>query len=87
MKKLPDLFTNTFDKKIDNNEEYITIKNNNTDTKKYTKYEILKKIDNIFKSTDYILAEKALKAAADRCIAVVEESEGNGSFLRELDNN
>ena len=38
------------------------------------------------KSTDYILAEKALKAAADRCIAVVEESEGNGSFLRELDN-
>ncbi len=38
------------------------------------------------KSTDYILAEKALKAAADRCIAVVEESEGNGAFLRELDN-
>ena len=36
------------------------------------------------KSTDYILAEKALKAAADRCIAVVEESDGNGSFLREL---
>jgi len=32
-----------------------------------------------------LLAEKALKAAADRCIAVVEESEGNGSFLRELD--
>ena len=27
------------------------------------------------------------KAAADRCIAVVEESDGNGSFLRELDNN
>jgi hypothetical protein len=39
------------------------------------------------KSTDYLLAEKALKAAADRCIAVVEESDGNGSFLRELDNN
>ena len=38
------------------------------------------------KSTDYILAEKALKAAAERCIAVVEESEGNGSFLRELEN-
>ena len=38
------------------------------------------------KSTDYLLAEKALKAAADRCIAVVEESDGNGSFLRELDN-
>ena len=39
------------------------------------------------KSTDYILAEKTLKAAAERCIAVVEESGGNGSFLRELDNN
>ena len=38
------------------------------------------------KSTDYILAEKALKAAADRCIEIVEASEGNGSFLRELDN-
>ena len=38
------------------------------------------------KSSDYILAEKALKSAADRCIAVVEESKGNGSFLRELDN-
>ena len=38
------------------------------------------------KSTDYILAEKALKAAAERCIEVVEASEGNGSFLRELDN-
>ena len=37
------------------------------------------------KSTDYILAEKTLKAAAERCIAVVEESGGNGSFLRELD--
>ena len=36
------------------------------------------------KSTDYLLAEKALKAAADRCIAVVEESDGNGLFLREL---
>ena len=38
------------------------------------------------KSTDYILAEKTLKAAAERCIEVVEESGGNGSFLRELDN-
>ena len=37
------------------------------------------------KSSDYILAEKSLKAAAERCIARVEESGGNGSFLRELD--
>ena len=37
------------------------------------------------KSTDYLNAEKALKAAAERCIEVVEASDGNGSFLRELD--
>lgn len=37
------------------------------------------------KSTDYRLAEKALKNAAERCIAIVEQSEGNGSFLRELE--
>ena len=36
------------------------------------------------KSSDYIYAEKALKAAAERCIDVVEQSGGNGSFLREL---
>ena len=37
------------------------------------------------KSNDYIHAEKTLKAAADKCIEVVEQSNGNGSFLRELD--
>ena len=37
------------------------------------------------KSTDYISAEKALKAAAERCISLVELSGGNGTFLRELD--
>ena len=37
------------------------------------------------KSTDYINAEKTLKSAANRCIDIVEQSGGNGSFLRELD--
>ena len=37
------------------------------------------------KSTDYILAEKSLKEAANRCIEVVEASDGNGSFLRDLE--
>ena len=37
------------------------------------------------KSTNYLFAEKALKAAAQRCIGIVEQSGGNGSFLRELD--
>ena len=37
------------------------------------------------KSADYISAEKCLKEAANRCIEIVEASEGNGSFLRELE--
>jgi translation initiation factor 2 subunit 1 len=37
------------------------------------------------KSTDYIQAEKDLKDAADRCIKIIEESAGNGTFLRELE--
>ena len=37
------------------------------------------------KSTDYLHAEKILKSAANRCIDIVEQSGGNGSFLRELD--
>ena len=56
MKKLPDLYTNSFDKKIDNSLDYITIKNtekniinNNPD-----KTNIREKIDNLFKSKDYI---------------------------------
>ncbi len=37
------------------------------------------------KSTDYILAEKALKQAAEKCIKIIEDSNGKGEFLRELD--
>ncbi|OQD59484.1 translation initiation factor 2, subunit alpha [Methanobrevibacter arboriphilus JCM 13429 = DSM 1125] len=37
------------------------------------------------KSSDYIQAEKDLKAAADRAIEIIEESNGNGTFLRELE--
>lgn len=37
------------------------------------------------KSSDYIQAEKDLKAAADRAIEIIEDSEGNGIFLRELE--
>lgn len=37
------------------------------------------------KSTDYILAEKALKNAADKCIKIIEDSNGKGEFLREID--
>lgn len=37
------------------------------------------------KSTDYILAEKTLKKAADKCLKIIEDSNGKGEFLRELD--
>ena len=37
------------------------------------------------KSSDYILAEKELQAAANRAIEIIEESNGNGIFLRELE--
>jgi translation initiation factor 2 subunit 1 len=39
----------------------------------------------IVKATDYIQAEKSLKDAADRCIELVEASEGEGTFHRELE--
>ena len=54
MKKLPKLYTNTFNKKIDNSQEYIKITEQNNNKSKPNKHEINKKIDNIFKSTNYI---------------------------------
>lgn len=39
----------------------------------------------IVKAPDYIQAEKNLKDAADRCIDLVEASEGEGTFHRELE--
>ena len=55
MNKLPNLYTNTFDKKIDNSLDYINLsKSNDSSNNKLTKNEILKKIDNIFKSNNYV---------------------------------
>lgn len=55
MKKLPDLYTNTFNKKIDNSLEYITIPNKIIENKTtLSKYALNKKIENIFKSKNYI---------------------------------
>lgn len=54
MKKLPELFTNIFDKKIDNSQEYATVTNEIKEKNKLSKYEINKKIDNVFKSKNYI---------------------------------
>lgn len=55
MKKLPNLYTNTFNKKIDNSLEYITIPNKIIENKTaLSKYALNKKIENIFKSKNYI---------------------------------
>ena len=54
MNKLPELYTNTFDKKIDNSMDFIKINDKKIENKKLTKYEIKEKIDNIFKSKNYI---------------------------------
>ena len=54
MKKLPNLYANTFDKKIDNSLEYITISNEVLDNIELNNYDLIKKIDNIFKSKNYI---------------------------------
>lgn len=53
MKKLPNLFTNTFNKKIDNSQEYTTIKDREINTN-LSKYDLNKKINQIFKSNNYI---------------------------------
>jgi len=37
------------------------------------------------KSSDYIQAEKDLQSAANRAIKIIEDSNGNGIFLRELE--
>lgn len=54
MKKLPNLYTNTFDKKIDNSIDFIKIKNENIETNDLSKYTLNKKIEQIFKSKNYI---------------------------------
>ncbi len=68
MNKLPNLFTNTFDKKIDNSQEYTTISTEEKKIIKPSKYEINKKIDYIFKSTDYIYKIKVNITLKDKDI-------------------
>ena len=36
---------------------------------------------------DYPSAEKILRESADKCISIVEENDGEGTFHRELDDN
>ena len=53
MKKLPELYTNKFNKQIDNSLEYIKI-NNKDKLESLSINDLNKKIDNIFKSKKYI---------------------------------
>lgn len=69
MKKLPDLYTNSFDKKIDNSLDYITISNDNKEVKRNSNYEIKRKIDNIFKSSSYIYKIKVEITLNDKVIS------------------
>ena len=53
MKELPKLYTNTFNKQIDNSQNYTKIKEYKENIN-LSKYELNKKINNIFKSKNYI---------------------------------
>lgn len=85
MKKLPDLYTNTFDKKIDNSLDSITIKTRTDEETKQTRYEINKKIDNIFKSTNYIYKIKA-KITLENDIITETLIGKKGNYLITIDN-
>ena len=52
MDKLPKLYTNIFDKKIDNSQELLKISNKEENIK--SNIDIRKKIDSIFKSNSFI---------------------------------
>ena len=54
MKQLPKLYANTFNKKIDNSQEYTKVRDNVLEETELSRHEINKKIDNIFKSNNYI---------------------------------
>ena len=54
MKKLPKLYTNSFDKKIDNSIDYVKVDNTIEKKEKLNKFDINKKIDYLFKSNNYI---------------------------------
>lgn len=85
MKKLPNLYTNTFDKKIDNSQEYITIKKKSVEELKNSRQEINKKIDKIFKSTNYIYKIKVIIYLENETITETLIGK-KGNYLITLDN-
>ena len=67
MKKLPNLYTNTFEKKIDNSLEYIKV-NNKEKNYSLSLTELNKKINTIFKSNNYIYKIKVEITLKDKVI-------------------
>ena len=66
MKKLPKLYTNTFNKKIDNSKDFTTIRDNIVEEDKLSTFDINKKIDMFFKSKDHIYKVNVLIKYSDR---------------------
>ena len=52
MGNLPNVYANKIEKKIDNSQEYVTVKEH--EERFFTKNDIEKKINNIFKNNEYI---------------------------------
>lgn len=61
MKKIPKIFVNTINKKIDNNKEvyYSYLDNKNVSEKKFSnEFDMQNKINNIFKSKNFVYKKK-----------------------------
>ena len=80
MTKLPELFTKTFDKKIDNSIDYIKINNKRTEIK-LSNNEINKKINNIFKSKNYIYKIKVEISMKDKIIETHIIGKNNNNLI------
>lgn len=85
MKKLPKLYTNTFNKKIDNSIEFTRVKEKILEEDKLNKYDINKKIDMIFKSKNYIYKVKVLIKLSDKELNTTLIGKTNDSLIT-LDN-
>ena len=63
-KKLPSIFSNKIDKKLNNNEEFFVSKNNQN-KKTFSKEEIIDKINKIIKSNDFIYRAEVIITLKD----------------------
>lgn len=66
-KKLPSIFSNKIDKKLNNNEDYF-VSNNNRNIEQLSKEDINNKINNIFSSYDFVYRINVVISLKDRDI-------------------